>query len=151
MDKAVQFSLFLVNKPGVLAQVTGQLAEAKVNLCAMTMVDSSEHGVLRLVASDPGKARRTLQRLELPMSETDVLSVTMSNRPGAMADICGKLAAAHININYAYCTGGAAGGKATGIFKVADLAKAIKVLAPATDRRRDDKRTRRRPASRARR
>ena len=44
-----QFSVFLVNKPGVLAQVTGALAEAKINLIAMTLVDSQEHGVLRMV------------------------------------------------------------------------------------------------------
>jgi len=49
----IQFSIFLVNKPGVLAQVTGALGEAKLNIHAMTLVDSQEHGVLRVVADDP--------------------------------------------------------------------------------------------------
>src|SRR2546430_1430437 len=48
-----QFSVFLVNKPGVLAQVTGALAAAKVNLTAMTLVDSQEHGMMRIFSSGP--------------------------------------------------------------------------------------------------
>ena len=123
-----QFSVFLVNKPGVLAQVTGALAKAKVNVVAMTLVDSQEHGVLRLVAEDPKTARETLAQLNLPMTETEVLRLEMSNRPGALADIATLLGENHININYAYCTSGAPGGHTTGIFKVADPKKAEKVL-----------------------
>ena len=119
-----QFSVFLVNKPGVLAQVTGALAKAKVNVVAMTLVDSQEHGVLRLVAEDPKAARETLAQLNLPMTETEVLRLEMSNRPGALADIATLLGENHININYAYCTSGAPGGHTTGIFKVADPKKA---------------------------
>lgn len=124
----IQFSVFLVNKPGVLAQVTGALAKAKVNVVAMTLVDSQEHGVLRLVAEDAQAARETLGRLNLPMTETEVLRLEMSNRPGALADIATLLGENHININYAYCTSGAPGGHTTGIFKVADPKKAEKVL-----------------------
>ena len=123
-----QFSVFLVNKPGVLAQVTGALAKARVNVVAMTLVDSQEHGVLRLVAEDPAAARQTLSQLNLPMTETEVLRLEMSNRPGALADIATLLGENHININYAYCTSGAPGGHTTGIFKVADPKKAEKVL-----------------------
>ena len=61
-----QFSVFLVNKPGVLAQVTGALAGAKVNLVAVTLVDSQEHGVLRMVAEKPEAAREVLRKLNLP-------------------------------------------------------------------------------------
>ncbi len=123
-----QFSVFLVNKPGVLAQVTGALAKAKVNIVAMTLVDSQEHGVLRLVAEDAKAARECLTQLNLPMTETEVLRLEMSNRPGALADIATLLGENHININYAYCTSGAPGGHTTGIFKVADPKKAEKVL-----------------------
>ena len=123
-----QFSVFLVNKPGVLAQVTKIIAQAKINILAMTMTDSSEHGVLRLVGEDPDHLRRALAGLNLPTTETEVLMVTMANRTGALADVCQQLADAHINIAYAYCTTGASGGKTQGIFKVADSNKAIKVL-----------------------
>src|SRR5882672_5806366 len=94
-----QFSVFLVNKPGVLAQVTQALAEAKVNLVAMTLVDSQEHGVLRFVAEDSGKAREVVKKLNLPSTETDVLCMELSNRPGALADVAGMLGENHINID----------------------------------------------------
>jgi hypothetical protein len=124
----MQFSVFLVNKPGVLAQVTAALAVEKINLLAMTLVDSQEHGVLRMVAEKPEQAREVLKKLNLPMTETDVLCVDLPNRPGALADIATLLGKNHININYAYVTSGAPGGRTTGVFKVADQAKAIKLL-----------------------
>ena len=125
-----QFSVFLVNKPGVLAQVTRALADAKVNVIAMTLVDSQEHGVLRVVAANPDKAHAALSALNLPLTLSDVLCVELSNRPGALAEVANLLGTNHININYAYATSGAPGGKTTGIFKVADQTKAIKLLNP---------------------
>ena len=88
MELVTQFSVFLVNKPGVLAQVTRQIAQAKTNVLAMTMADSSEHGVLRLVGTDPDKLRTALAKLNLPTTEADVLLVTLANRTGALADVC---------------------------------------------------------------
>ncbi len=146
MQIVTQFSVFLVNKPGILAQVSRQLAASKVNIVAMTMMDSSEHGVLRLVTSDNGRLRTLLANLNLPMTETDVLLVEMANRPGALAEVCGRLAEGHININYAYCTTGAQGGKTKGIFKVADTKKAIKVLSNPPSKHRDMNHKLRRPA-----
>ena len=129
---ANQFSVFLVNKPGVLAQVTRALAQAKQNVLAMTLVDSQEHGVLRLVVEDPVTARAVLTKLNLPMTETEVVCLDMPNRPGALADVATLLGENHININYAYVTSGAPGGRTTGIFKVADLTKAQHVLKKST-------------------
>ncbi len=126
-----QFSVFLVNKPGVLAQVTRALGDAKLNILAMTLVDSQEHGVLRVVTENPAAARQVLAHLNLPMTETEVLCLDLSNRPGALGDVATILGQNHVNINYAYCTGGAPGGRTTGIFKVADPKKAIHVLKEA--------------------
>lgn len=123
-----QFSVFLVNKPGILAQVTKALAERKINVVAMTLVDSQEHGVLRFVAEDEVTARLVLAQLNLPTTETDVLCMAMSNRPGALAEMAGLLGRNHVNINYAYVTSGAPGGRTTGVLKVADLNKAQRVL-----------------------
>ena len=125
---ATQFSVFLVNKPGVLAQVTRALAEEKLNIVAMTLVDSQEHGVLRFVAENEGAARDVVKKLNLPMTETEVLVLELSNRPGALAGVAGLLGENHININYAYVTSGAPGGHTTGVFKVADINKSIKLL-----------------------
>ncbi len=143
-----QFSVFLVNKPGVLAQVTRQIAQAKINVLAMTMMDSSEHGVLRLVGADPDNLRAALAGLNLPTTETEILLVSMANHPGALADVCGKLAENHINISYAYCTTGAPGGKAQGVFKVADTKKAMRVLQDKGPKRRNETPALRRPTGR---
>lgn len=133
-----QFSVFLVNKPGVLAQVTGALAEGKVNIIAMTLVDSQEHGVLRVVAGKTAEALKALTALNLPLTQTDVLCVELPNRPGALSDVATLLSTHHININYAYVTSGAPGGKTTCIFKVADQNKAIKLLGDTIEKKKDN-------------
>jgi len=123
-----QFSVFLVNKPGVLARVTQSLADVKINIKALTLVDSQEHGVLRLVVEDGNRIGAVLRALNIPVTETDVLCVEMANHPGALADICNRLAQEHVNINYAYLSTGAKGGKTVGVFKVSDVNKAKKIL-----------------------
>jgi hypothetical protein len=125
---APQFSIFMVNKPGILAQVLGEFARAKINVIAMTMVDSEEHGAMRVVFGAPDRAREILTKLNMPYTETEVLCVNLANKSGALASIAEKLARAHINISYAYCTAGAAGGRTTGVLKVADVKKVMKVL-----------------------
>lgn len=132
-----QFTVFLVNKPGVLAHVCQRLADDRLNITAMSMMDSTEHGVLRLVVEEPERARRTLSSLDLPTTETSVLLVTLPNRPGAISDVLERLAAAHINVNYAYCTTGARGGKTLGIFRVSDPQKASRLLAERKPRRKE--------------
>lgn len=123
-----QFSIFMVNKPGVLAQVLGEFAQAKINIIAMTMMDSVEHGVMRIVFETPNKARELLARVNMPYNETQVLCVNLTNKSGALATVAEKLAKNHINISYAYCTAGAKGGRTTGVLKVADVKKAIRIL-----------------------
>ena len=118
----------MVNKPGILARVLREFAAGKINIVAMTMMDSVEHGVMRVVFTRPEPARDILQQLNLPFSETQVLCVSLDNRSGALATLAEKLAKNHINITYAYCTAGARGGKTTGVFKVADVKKATKIL-----------------------
>ncbi len=145
METCVQFSIFLANKPGVLSQIFRELAKAKINIASIAMMDSIEHGVLRMVAEDPDAARPILRGLEVPVKETDVLAITLSNRPGAVADLCERLSASHINIGYMYCTAGAKGGKTRAVLKVPDIKKAIKVLKGPRDRRRDMKVKLRRP------
>lgn len=129
MQITKQFSIFMVNKPGVLAQILSEFAKSKNNIIAMTMMDSIEHGVMRVIFSDHGKAKDVLAKLNMPYNETDVLCVNLDNKSGALADVAEKLTKSHINISYAYCTAGARGGKTTGVLKVANVDKAMKVLA----------------------
>ena len=128
MHVDTQFSAFLVNKPGVLAQLTRHLAKGKLNIIAMTLVDSSEHGVLRFVCDKPDKTRAILKANHDHWTETEVLVMALPNSPGALAAVADTLAAAHINISYGYTSGGAPGGRTTCVFKVADLKKSMKLL-----------------------
>lgn len=128
MHVSPQFSIFMVNKPGVLAQVLGEFAQAKINITAMTMMDSAEHGVMRVVFASPERAKEILSKLNMPYNQTEVLCVDLTNKSGALAAVAEKLAKNHVNISYAYCTAGAKGGRTTGVLKVADVKKAMKVL-----------------------
>ena len=128
MYVATQFSIFMVNKPGVLAQILGEFARAKINITALTVMDSVEHGVLRVVFAATKRAESVMSKLNMPYNQTDVLCVNLDNKAGALAVLAEKLAKSHINISYAYCTAGAKGGKTTGVLKVADVQKAMKVL-----------------------
>ncbi|MFO0838099.1 MAG: amino acid-binding protein [Phycisphaerae bacterium] len=132
-----QFSVFLVNKPGILARVCQQLADKKVNIVALSMMDSTEHGVLRLVAEDAEAARHALSNLDLPKQETTVLTASMPNRPGALADLVERLALDHINVHYAYCTTGSLGGKTLGVFKVSNHPRAVQILMERKPRRKE--------------
>ncbi len=137
-----QFSIFMVNKPGVLAQILGEFARAKINIIALTMMDSVEHGVMRVIFEEPDRAREILTRLNMPHNETQVLCVNLNNRSGALAAVAERLARNHINISYAYCTAGAKGGRTTGVLKLADVKKAMRVL------EKDTKHTKSRPVVR---
>ncbi|MFA6133299.1 MAG: ACT domain-containing protein [Phycisphaerae bacterium] len=128
MHVETQFSVFLINRPGVLAAVTGALAKAKVNIIALTLADSGEHGTLRLITDKPDKARAVLGKAHDYWSETDVLVMELKNQSGAFASVAQQLADEHVDISYAYCTGGASGGRTTAVFKVANLLHAQKAL-----------------------
>jgi hypothetical protein len=127
-----QFSIFMIDKPGALARIINAIADAKINLVALTIVDAKEHGVLRLVARSAERLRSVLNKLNVPSHETQVLTVELSNRTGALAIVVAKLAEAKVNIDYAYVTASAAGGKTTGVLKGNELARAQKLLAGKT-------------------
>jgi hypothetical protein len=143
-----QFSVFLIDKPGILSRVCDELARKKINVVALTLMDSVEHGVFRLVAEDVERTRAALKSLNLPTTETEVLTVEMPNRPGAMADLCSRLNSHRISIKYAYVTSGAAGGRTLGIIKVDNIKKALKVASPRQPGRRDKLLVRMNPRSR---
>ena len=131
MEIQTQFSVYLINKPGVLAAVTGALAKAKINILALALMDAGEHGALRIVCDDAAKTRDVLGKTHDRWTEAEVLVLELENQPGAFASVAKKLAENHVNITYAYCSSGARGGRTTAVFKLSDLKKARKLLAGA--------------------
>ncbi len=143
METAKQITVFLESKPGRLANILSELARQKVNITALSVMDRTEHNVLRLVPDDAAKAARIIQGLNTPCTATDVVLVELRNQPGALAHVCEALAAEHIQIDYAYCSSGGRNGKVLGIFKVSNADKAMRVLNSAannTDKRRLERR-----------
>jgi hypothetical protein len=128
VETTKQISVFFENKPGRLANVLLALAREKVNIAALTVMDSHEHSVLRFVTNDLQKSVQVLRDMNTPHTETDVLMVELRNQPGALAHVCELLAGEHINIDYAYCSAGGRNGKTVGIFKVSNTDKAIRLL-----------------------
>jgi hypothetical protein len=132
MEITKQVSVFLENKPGRLANVLRSLERQKVNVTGLTVMDSHEHSVLRLVTSDVTRTLEVLRELGTPHAETDVLLVELRNQPGALAHLCEVLAGDKINIDYCYCSSGGRNGKVYGIFKVSNNERAMRVLGGGT-------------------
>ena len=128
METTKQISVFLENKPGRLANVLLALAREKVNITALTVMDSHEHNVLRFVADDLDETRGVLKEMSIPFAETEVVLVELRNQPGELAHVCEVLGSEHVNIEYAYCSSGGRNGKTVGIFKVSNAAKASRIL-----------------------
>ena len=128
MEMTKQISVFLENKPGRLANVLLALAREKLNIAALSVMDSHEQSVLRCVVDDLDRARQILKSLSIRFSEAEVVSVELRNQPGALAHVCEILGAQHINIEYAYCSAGGRNGRTVGIFKLSNPGKAMRLL-----------------------
>lgn len=126
MPVVKQLSVFLENKPGVLAELCETFSKQKLNIEGLSVSDTVDHAVVRMITSDHRKAIDVLEGAGVLVVETDVLALTLPDKPGQLADIARKLAKAKVNIEYAYGTTEAAGGQL--ILRVSDIAKAKRVL-----------------------
>src|SRR5436190_21348105 len=102
MEIVTQLSVFLANEPGTLAAVCDELAAQDINIYALTISDTVDHAVVRMVVSDTYKAVHMLEERGVLVVENKVLMIENSNKPGALSKIAATLAKAKINIEYAY-------------------------------------------------
>jgi hypothetical protein len=128
MQITKQLAIFLDNRPGTLARVVEALAEAKINIYAISTSDTVDHSVIRLVVSDYRKALHVFEEHGTLVVEDDVLMMEGDNKPGSLARIAYKLADAKINIEYAYCATPPDARKGLLVLRVRDARKALKVL-----------------------
>lgn len=132
-----QLSLFLVNKPGVLADVCQTLGDHHINIQGISISDTVDHAVVRLIVDDPNAAIHILGEHGVLVVENDVLGVEVDDHPGALAEVARQFARAKVNIEYAYGTSDS--GKAKIFVRVCDVRKGKKVLAqgaPSAKKRR---------------
>ena len=104
-----QISVFLENKSGRLAEVTRRLAEAGINLGALSIADTSDFGILRFICDQPDKAAEVLRGAGFSVGETDVLAVQVPHRPGGLADVVAAIKPLNANIEYLYAFVGRSG------------------------------------------
>jgi len=131
MQTAKQLSVTLVNKPGRLAALLAALNKGKVNFRALAVMDSTERGTLRFVPDDYDAAIEVLEKTGARFDATDVLLVEIPSQLGGFRRTCERLAAEHLNIDYAYSSFNSVGkakGEVLAVVKVNDLAKARRVL-----------------------
>jgi len=126
--KVEQISVFLENKPGALAEVTRILGETGVNIRALSLADTKDFGILRLIVNDNEKAREVLDQKGFTVRKTEVVAVEVPDRPGGLADILKILAEANINVEYLYAFVQQSGENAIIIFRFDETDRAIAVL-----------------------
>lgn len=118
---AKQISVFLENTSGRLAHVTKVLGDAGINIRALSIADTSDFGILRLIVNDPVKAYRILKDEGFTASETEVIAVRMPDSPGGLATVLDQMSEENINIEYLYAFLGMSGNEALVVFKVEDI------------------------------
>jgi hypothetical protein len=123
-----QISVFLENKAGRLAEVARILAEAGVNIRALSLADTSDFGILRLIVNDNDKAKEVLSQHGFTVGKTDVVAVEVEDRPGGLHKILDVLFRANINVEYMYAFVQQSGDNAVIIFRFDNLDEAVKVL-----------------------
>jgi hypothetical protein len=126
--KVDQLSIFLENRAGRLAEVTRILADSGVNIRALSLADTSDFGILRLIVSDFEKARENLKAGGFTVGRTTVVAVEVTDQPGGLNNILQMLRDAKINVEYMYAFVTQAGANAIIIFRFDRPDQAIELL-----------------------
>lgn len=126
-----QLSVFLENKAGTIVHVAKILSENGIDMRAMSIADTSDFGILRLIVDDPEKTKQVLANEQYIYNITPVLAVEVEDHPGSLVRILSVLAEANINVEYAYAFITRKAGSAYMIFRVDDPEKTVDILRAA--------------------
>jgi hypothetical protein len=128
METGIQLAVFLENRPGALARVCEALAKAGVNIHALTVSDTVDHAVIRMVVSDSTKALMLLGERGVLAFENDVLLIDAANEMGVLGKIADALSRAEVNIEYAYFATTGTSPKGLIVLRTSDIEKARQAL-----------------------
>jgi hypothetical protein len=123
-----QIAVFLENKSGRLAEITSILAENDINIRALSVADTADFGILRLIVDNVEKAKSILQEGGFTVGKTDVLAVEVADKTGGLATVLRSLHRAAINVEYMYAFVNKTGENAVLIFRFEEMDEAIEVL-----------------------
>ena len=123
-----QLAVFLDNRPGMLARTCQALAGAKINILALSILDTVDHAIVRMVVDKPKEAEQVLSRLPSLVQCRDVVVIDVPNTVGALAGIAERLTEAGINLEYAYCTASVGQPSGALVLRTNDLEATINAL-----------------------
>lgn len=126
--KVEQLSIFLENKAGRLAEVTKTLKDANINIRALSLADTSDFGILRLIVDDTARAEAILKEAGFTVGRTAVVAVVVDDNPGGLHTILEILSEYAVNVEYMYAFVQKKGGSATLIFRFDRIDQAIEAL-----------------------
>ena len=129
--KVEQISVFLENKSGRLSEVTRILGDGGINLRALTLADTTDFGILRLIVNDNKRAVELLKASGFTVGTTEVVAVEIPDKPRGLADILDLLGEAGINVEYMYAFVEKRADNAVVIFRFDEAEKAISTLQKA--------------------
>ncbi len=124
-----QLSVFMENKPGHLQSVLKILTDANINIVTLTIAETSDFGILRMIVNDSEKAKKVLQDARITCSSTEVLAVELDDKPGSLFKAIDAFAKNKLNIEYMYAFTEKRGDRAVMIFRFDDIETAKKALA----------------------
>ncbi|MGI6279916.1 MAG: ACT domain-containing protein [Acutalibacteraceae bacterium] len=123
-----QISVFLENRTGQLAEITRLLSDNKINLRAISIAETKDYGVLRIIADDSEKATKVLIDNGNILTRTPVTVVAVPDKPAGLSSLLGLLANANVSIEYMYSLFTHQNGKAYMVFRIQDEEKFIELL-----------------------
>lgn len=128
MEFVHELTAYLENKPGRLAKICSALAQEKIDIRALSIMETDGPSVLRLITSELDSTKNVLTSLGTEFRVSEVMAVELENRTGALARVLEKLAEEHINVEYAYASTAPSPGKALGIFHTSNPKRASQIL-----------------------
>lgn len=126
-----QISIFLENKPGQLSAICRTLADARINIAALSLADTSDFGIVRMIVDDHERSKAVLAGSGHVVHVSEVVGVCVPDRPGGMADVMVTLDKAGANVEYSYAFAFHRGEKAVLVFRFTDNTKAEAALKAA--------------------
>jgi hypothetical protein len=126
--KVRQISVFLENKKGRLYDALYALGMANINIRALSIADTSEFGILRMIVPSPEKAKKALEKNDFAVGENEVIVVGLQDRPGGLAEVLKIMNDADINVEYLYAFVEKKGEKAIVVLRTEKIDAGIKAL-----------------------
>jgi hypothetical protein len=128
MPKTTQLTLSLVSRPGTLAALARTLADAGVNITALSAAQVTGRGKIHLLVKDPVRAKRALRKAKYRVTEAPAFALRLRNKPGALARVAARLAKERINVRSIYATTAGRGGATVVLTVGGNTSKARRVL-----------------------